>query len=137
VGAPIKKEDNMGYAGAGWVKTSLKKRLCPLGEAVADLLGDVFRGIYHLPSTSLNKVKWDDNYCIEFTYYGDLATVDFNLLTTLVVLAHDRMIRVSIQGVGPGYMRMMFHQRKSRTGSVSERYPTIETHIEQIREHFK
>lgn len=127
----------MGYQGAGWVKLSLKKELSSLGESVADLLGDVFKGIYHLPDTALNKVKWDNDYCIEFTYYGSLETVDFNLLTILVVLAHDRMIRVSIRGIGPGYMRLQFHQRNARTGSMSERYPTIETHIEQIREHYK
>lgn len=126
----------MGYAGADWIELSLKKGTSPLGRNVADLLGDVFKGIYHLQNSALKKVKWDDDYCIEFTLYGELSTVDFNLLTILVVLAHDRMIRVTIRGVGPGYMRLMFHQRTKRTGSISERYPTIEDHVKQIREHY-
>jgi hypothetical protein len=126
----------MGYAGADWVERSLKKKLSPLGRNVADMLGDVFKGIYHLPSNSLRKVDWGDPSCIEYTYYGCLETVDFNLLTILVVLAHDRMIRISIRGIGPGYMRLMFHQREKRTGSIYERYPTIEDHVKQIREHY-
>lgn len=127
----------MGYAGANWIEKSLKKATSPLGRNVADLLGDVFQGIYHLSSTSLDKVKWDDPYCIEFTYYGELATFDFSHLTVLVVLAHDRMIRVCIRGIGPGYMRLMFHQRETRTGRMSERYPTIEDHVKIIREHYE
>lgn len=122
----------MYYAGANWIKT-LKKEMSPLGEAVANLLGRVFLGIYHLPHPALERVDWSNPYYIEFIYDGDLATVDFNRLTMLVVFAHDEMIRVSIQGCGPRYMKMQFHQRASRTGSMSERYPTIENHIEQIR----
>jgi hypothetical protein len=31
------------YAGASWIKRSLKKEMSPLGEAVANLLGRVHR----------------------------------------------------------------------------------------------
>jgi len=41
------------YAGASWIKSSLKKEMSPLGEAVANLLGRVSRGIYHLKTSSL------------------------------------------------------------------------------------
>ena len=108
--------------------------MSPLGEAVANLLGRVSRGIYHLNTTSLDKVDWSDKYCVEFSWSGDLSTVDFNLLTALVVYAHDEMVRVSIHGSGFGYIKMQFHQRKSRTGGMSRRYPTIEDHIKEIRE---
>ncbi len=126
----------MGYAGSDWIETSLKCRCSELGKNVADLLGDIFKGIYHLAHSSLQKTNWENEYCIEHTLYGELSTIDFNLLTILVVLAHDRMIRVTIRGIGPGYMRLMFHQRTKRTGSISERYPTIEDHVKQIREHY-
>ncbi|HEA68556.1 hypothetical protein LCGC14_0944780 [marine sediment metagenome] len=121
------------YAGANWIKRSLKKEMSPLGEAVANLLGRVFRGIYHLNSSALNRVNWDDGYFIKFIFDRDLATVDFNSLTALIVYAHDEKIRVSIEGCGPRYMRMLFHQRESREGDNSERCPTIENHIEEIR----
>jgi len=125
-----------GYAGASWIEKNFKCRCSELGKNVADLLGDIFKGIYHLSYASLRKVGWESEHCIEYTLYGELSTVDFNLLTILVVLAHDRMIRVVIRGVGPGYMRLMFHQRTKRTGSVSERYPTLEDHTKIIREHY-
>jgi len=121
------------YSGAEWIKKSLRKDMSPLGEAVANLLGRIYLGIYHLSSQALNRVNWSDTYCIEYTHYGDLSTVDFGNLTALVVFAHDKMIRVSIRGCGPGYLRMQFHQRNSRTGRLSERYPTIEDHIEKLR----
>lgn len=126
----------MKYSGADWIESNLKCKCSALGTSVANLLGDVFKGIYHLSNGSLQKTNWENGYCIEYTLCGELSTVDFNLLTILVVLAHDRMIRVTIQGVGPGYMRLMFHQRTKRTGSMFERYPTIEDHIKQIREHY-
>jgi len=121
------------HSGASWIQKSLKKEMSPLGEAVANLLGRVFSGIYHLQGATLDRVNWQDPYCVEYTHRGDLATFDFSHLTALVVFAHDEMIRVSIQGCGPGYMKLMFHQRDSRTGSVSERYPTIEDHIIILR----
>ncbi len=121
------------HSGAEWLKASLEKEMSPLGEAVANLLGRVFAGIYHLPSSSLKRVDWSDPYCIEFTFYGELATFDFSHLTALVVFGHDEMIRISIRGCGPGYIKMMFHQRSSRTGSMSERYPIIEDHIMELR----
>ncbi|MCK4817184.1 hypothetical protein KA005_15550 [bacterium] len=121
------------YSGAGWIKSSLKKEMSPLGEDVANLLGRVFQGIYHLDTRALCRVDWTNDHWIQFIYYGDLATVDFDRLTALIVFAHDEMIRIDIEGCGPRYMKMMFHKRKARTGSMSERYPTIEDHIEILR----
>ncbi len=121
------------HSGSGWIQKSLKKEMSPLGEAVANLLGRVFAGIYHLPSATLRRVNWKDPYYIEYIHRGELATFDFSHLTALVVFAHDEMIRVSIEGCGPGYMKFLFHQRDRRTGSASERYPTIEDHIDALR----
>lgn len=124
------------YAGADWIKKDLQVDMSPLGEAVADLLGDVWYGIYHLDERSLSRVDWGDGFCIRYTLRGSLATWDFNHLTTLVVLSHDRLIRFSIEGVGPDYIRLMFHQRETRKGSTMERLPTIEEHIKLIRQHY-
>lgn len=124
------------YSGSDWLKYSLKiENMSPLGEAVGDLLGAIYRGIYHISSRALEKVDWTDTYHIAIILGPDLSTVDRNNLTELVVLCHDRMIRCSIEGVGPRYMRLRFHQRKVRTGCISERYPTIEQAIKDIREH--
>jgi hypothetical protein len=128
-----KKVRQIMYAGASWIRRSLKKETSPLGEAVANLLGRVFLGIYHLPIRSLEKVDWINPLWIEIILGQDLSTIDGCHLTALVVLAHDKMIRVSIEGVGPGYMRLRFHQRNTRTGSICEQCPTIEDHIKIIR----
>ncbi len=48
------------YAGSDWIKKSLKiTKMSPIGEAVADLLGEVYQGIYHLETRSLRKVDWE------------------------------------------------------------------------------
>lgn len=126
------------YAGSEWIKSSLKvEDMSELGEAVADLVGQVFLGIYHLPTKSLKKVQWNDEYIITLVIGKSLCTVDNNELTRLVVLAHDRLIRVDIEGVAPRYLRLIFHQRKAREGGLSERCPTMEEHITLIRKHYE
>ena len=123
-------------AGAEWVKSALKVAdISPLGVEVADLLGDLFDGIYHLEEKALRRVKWSDPYIIEITImaYGSWATYDFDHLTRLVVLSHDRMIRASIQPCNFTHFKLMFHKRLTREGSIMERMPTMEDHVAQIR----
>jgi hypothetical protein len=117
----------MHYAGADWVRRSLKvENMSPLGERVADLLGALFLGIYHLDEKWLNRVDWSDDYVIKINIYGSLSTIDGDQLTRLVVHAHDAMLRVSIRAATVNYLELMFHQRKVRDGSISDRCPTIE-----------
>lgn len=127
------------YSGANWVKSVFKCDMSPLGEAVADLLGDVFLGIYHLDEKALKRVDWSNTYYIEFCF-GDrkeLCTWDYDELTRLMVLAHDRMIRVSIEPRNFRCLTLRFHQRNSRTGPIDTRYPTLEDHTKIIRDHYK
>lgn len=125
------------YAGAEWVK-ALKHHphMSPLGIAAANLLGDVFQGIYHIDTPQFRGVAWNDPNCITVPINNSLCTVDFDHLTRLVVLAHDRMIRVDIQGQCAGWLRLLFHQRHSRTGERFERYETIEDHAAMLRRHY-
>ena len=96
------------YAGSDWVKSAFApETISPLGEAVADFLGDVFEGIYHLNSKALQKVDWSNDTWIDFVFRGSLATIDNDHLTRIVVLAHQRMLRVEIEGVGPGQWPIM------------------------------
>ena len=123
------------YSGAGWVRRSLGiEEMSPLGEKVADLIGYVFRGIYHLRSASLGKVDWADKHVITIVIDDDsFSTVDFNKLTELVVLTHEEMLRMHVRGAAPGYLRLVFHQRKTREGGIMERIPTMEKHTEEIK----
>lgn len=122
------------FAGADWIRSAFKPEpvMSPLGIAVADLLGDVFAGIYHLNPTSLRRVDWTNPSHIACNIDRTLSTFDFAELTYLVVLCHDRCIRFSLAGNGPRHMEMLFHQRQ-REGSVSRRHPTMEDAIQSIR----
>lgn len=121
------------FAGADWINAHICKEPSPLGCAVADLLGDLFRGIYHLDSKGLRRVAWSDKFIVRLTVRRSLSTFDFDLLTRLVFLCHDRALRCEVEGCGPGWMRLTFHQR-ARAGSVSERHPNLEDALQGWRE---
>ncbi|WP_417216497.1 hypothetical protein [Alcanivorax sp.] len=61
------------------------------------------------------------------------GTFDYNNLTRAVVLAHDRMIRFSIEPSAPGMLKLAFHKRHCREGRMNERHPTLEEAIKSIR----
>jgi hypothetical protein len=121
--------------GAGYLK-SCKIKASKLGNVVANILALVWRGLYHLDPGTIKRTDWTDDYCIAINLQNQaLATVDYNELTQLVVLAHDACIRVSIAGIAPRTMRLTFHARK-REGNYSQRHPTIEDHTAAIRRTF-
>jgi hypothetical protein len=61
------------------------------------------------------------------------ATFDYSKLTGLVVRAHDEMVRVEVRPSGPRRIKFAMWKRHSRTGSMSERHPTIEDAIAMHR----
>lgn len=126
----------MTYSGAGWVKESFKiENMSPIGEAVANLLGDLFGGIYHLETKDLKAVEWSNPHCIEFVLRDkDLSTFDFGELTRFVILCHDYAIRGSVEAKHRRQFLLTFHQRK-REGRTGERHPTIEQALEMYRKY--
>lgn len=134
-------QEDVCYAGADWITASLSilngRTLSPLGEAAANLLGDVFLGIYHLDYGALKKVRWDDTFYVEVVVYGSFSSVDDNNLTRLLVLAHDRMLRVELKGCAPGYLKIGISQRSARDGRLWERCPTWEDAVSIIRSHYQ
>jgi hypothetical protein len=125
------------YAGSEWIISNVCKEPSPLGIEVADLLGDVFAGIYHLNPKFLHRVDWSNKDWIVYKHdWKSLSTVDYDELTRLVVLAHDRMIRVQISASTHHVLELMFHKRKQRDGSYALRCPTIEDHIKAIRDDY-
>lgn len=121
------------YSGAEWIEKSLKREMSPLGREVADILGQVWRGIYHLENY-VHKVDWANKNWIEINIYGCLSTFDFSNLTELIVLCHDRMLRLEIRPCNMQLLKLEFHQRKNRSGTVNERMPLMEKHLQDIRE---
>jgi hypothetical protein len=128
------------YAGAEWLIDMLrylapKSEISELGKNVADFLGELFFGIYHLDENALQRVDWANKGFIVISIgWKDWSTVDFNNLTRLVFLAHWLAIRVSMDASKHGYMRLLFHQR-AREGSVCERHPTLDEAVEYFKAH--
>ena len=97
----------------------------PFEEKIDLFVSYVFRGRHHTQSVEFAK----GCYCIKF--YQDLTTWDMNILTKVVVAAHDLGLRVDAEPNGMRGMRLMIHNRKQRDG-MSEGHPTLEQHLQRI-----
>jgi hypothetical protein len=99
------------------VKTALP--VFPLEEAVA-FFATIYGGEHNIPG----KLKeWGLGW--KLSHPGELATFDSDKLTALVLLAHDRAIRVSIMQGGPRRLAIVLFKRQAAGKSMSERHPTI------------
>lgn len=138
------------FAGADWVRSMFKVPLSPLGEAVADILGQVYGGIYHVPMDYLKDIQWDHPHYIEVPIpQSGLATFDGMHLTSLVTLCHDRCVRcqidtgtVVLRGESTRTGRVTRHKvsclqlsfsPRNREGRFSARHPTMEEAVEYVR----
>lgn len=124
------------YMGANWVKQQCAE-LSPFGERVADLLGELYRGIYHINYGALmhKRTDWTSDTRIEIVVPDDgwFGTFDGNRLTNLVILCHDACIKCDLRAANIGYLRLIFYPRKGRTGDIYDRHPTIEEAIKACR----
>lgn len=124
---------NTKYSGGEWLKECICPDPSPLGYQVANFLGVLVLGIYHIPEKTLRKVDWKNKLWIMIPWGEELATYDYDLLTRLVVLAHDSMIRVSISPRSNTTLELTFHPRAQRMDCPKfQRHPTIEKAIEDI-----
>lgn len=92
------------------------------------MLVDLVGGEHHLYGPVR---RW--GYGIRATLRGAAATTDANLLTRIVVLAHDRAIRAALDSGGPRGLALMLWKR-TREGDFCDRHPTLEDHAAAIRE---
>lgn len=114
-----------------WLRSIGKTEISEFGAKVADFVDWWQYGIYHLDGPC-KRADWTNPYHIEIVVYGGLSTFDGNELTRLVVGAHDRCIRVELNGAAPRYLRIYFHPRK-HNGYVYDRHPSLENHVAAIR----
>lgn len=94
-----------------------------------DFFSDFFGGEHHLPSEI--KEFGPGGWCIGML--GELATFDFNQLTRLVFMAHDRAVRVSVMGHGMSRIRITIFNR-DRSGHMYQRHPTLAEALSDWRE---
>lgn len=119
---------------AGWLQGHAfmeGKTISPLGIEVANILGYVGRGLYNAP-ISIKKIDWTDNYCIQVIWSTDLCSWDRFDLSALWVCCCRRKIRLEIDAAAPGRLRLTFHQRRSREGTVDKRLPDCEEIIRYV-----
>ena len=126
------------FAGASWLDDVRKihrlEPLSPFGRVAADILGQAFLGIYHISEEVLHKSAiWGNNH-VEVPIWSELSTYDSDVLTRLVLLAHDSCVRVSVEDNGRKRgMRLTLHERLGREGRLGERHPTLEEHTASLR----
>lgn len=123
----------MKFSGSDWLARTLGEKLTPLATEAADVLGQVYQGIYHLPRSNWEPKRWKDPRFVWATVPGGISTVDGFHLTALVVLCHDRRLRVEISSAGPRDLRLTFHPRPTREGGIAQRCPHLERHVATIR----
>lgn len=127
------------WAGADWVEANMKyfnpeMKMSDLGRNVANFLGELFYGIYHLDNSAIKKVEWDNTHHIVISIgWRVWSTVDFDTLTRLVFLAHHRALRVDLHPSTHNYMRLMFHQR-NRSGDLYHRHPTLDEAVTKFKQ---
>lgn len=97
-------------------------------EAVA-FFAEFYGGEHHFPRGGVK--DWGTGWCVNHDQ-GDLATYDFDRLTKLVIMAHDKCIRVSVQPHQFKTLRIAIWKR-AREGGLSLRHPTLEQAIESFR----
>ncbi len=106
------------YAGADWLlKRLIRKCNYPIsdfGVKVANVLGQVYKGIYHIEREVLSrKVNWNACLALPMTVFGELATYDDNYLSRLVFCCQSAGIGVDICGSFKRYTRLVFLPKRA------------------------
>jgi hypothetical protein len=107
------------------------KDMSPDQLACYRLLVDAFGGENHLPMPIRRC-----GFGIRMSTRRDLSTTDSNMLTLLVVLAHDRAIRLTVAPGMPGGVSIHLWKRQ-REGGFSECHPTIEDATASVRKYVR
>lgn len=119
-----------------WVSRSLKIELNEFQASAVNLLcRSMGCGPYDFPET-FRKADWNFGNGVRFTIRsaGRMATYDTGGLTSLVIGAHERGIRVEIEPCNMQRIAIIMHPRPNRdTGSSWSRHPTIEQAVETYR----
>ena len=109
------------YSGAGWLHQSLGpgRSLSPFGVREANVLGQVYRGIYHIDSAVLRKgMSWNNSLVLSVNVSGGLATFDFDGLTRLVFCCQQAGIGVDICGCPWAYTKLLFSAKRPTIGQI-------------------
>lgn len=121
--------------GHEFIEDVMKITLSPLAADVADFLADWYGGMHNfVHQTNIKKIDWENKHHLVVPFGRGMATIDDHFLTSLVVMSHDRMLRVEVNPRARGWLELVFHRRTTRDGRLYERMPTMEDHIKYIRD---
>lgn len=93
------------------------------------MLGDWAHGFHHLPMPK------EFGRGVSIHWSQDLSTWDFNRLTMLVLLAHERCVRIELRSGGPRGVTIAAHRRKADANSIYEGHPNLDHLVRQIYPH--
>lgn len=106
------------YAGADWLPSDIQPS--ELGVKVADVLGQVYQGIYHVfedgsSSKNVKSVDWGNKDLICVKVYGPMSTYDDPRLTILALCCAAANVYVTVSSRWKNYLWLEFR----RTGLLS------------------
>ena len=114
-----------------WVARHLGRDLTEAERTLVSLVCDaMMTGPWNLQWKSLDG---DDRYASVSVRDNQLATYDFDALTRLVILAHDRCYRLALSQSAPRRIRIEIWRRRGRNGDFTQRHATIEEAIASVR----
>lgn len=96
-----------------------------IGYKTLAILTRLYNGMHHVPNTQIAKMDWTNKRFLSFKVRDSMATYDYDMLTHLVLLAHEYCVRVEINSCNFHYFEIMFFNRINRRGKYYERHPTI------------
>lgn len=124
-----------------WIEKQYPVKVSKFMKEVLSIMDETFRGLHHTDCMS----QWKGtDYCrtrsiiYEYTH-GELATYDGSELTRLVILCHERGIRLAISVDQNGKRRnrslmLLFSNRMgNRSGKLYDRHPTIYQAIRNLK----
>lgn len=98
-------------------------------EEATAFFAEFYQGEHHIPKGGVKEFGY--GWMVEHDR-GELATYDGNSLTRLVLMAHEKCIRVGVSPLGKTTLEIAIWKRQ-REGCMSERHPTLEQAIESFR----
>lgn len=109
-------------------QAELRVKLPMTKEEATEFFAEIYYGEHHIPS----EIKafgngWSVND------FNTPATHDYDSLTRMVFLAHDKCYRLQIQQGAPRTVKIIIWKRYEREGDISKRHPTIEMALEKWR----
>lgn len=98
-------------------------------EEATAFFAEFYGGEHHFPKGGVK--QFGNGFCVIHDQ-GDLATYDFDKLTRLVFMGHDKCMRVGVHPNAFKTLRIAIWKRQ-REGGMSSRHPTLEQAIESFR----